>query len=54
VFAAVVVGEHAAALELAGAVLEKFGGDSLEEILPRVRSWRAKTGKMLRIRRTST
>ena len=47
VFAAAVVGEHAAALELADAVLEKFGGDSLEEILPRVRQWRAKTRKII-------
>ena len=47
VFAAAVVGEHAAALELAGAALEKFGGDSLEEILQRVRQWRAKTGKII-------
>jgi len=53
VFAAAVVGEHAAALELAGAVLEKFGGDSLMELLPRVRRWRARTGKLLRVRRTS-
>lgn len=43
VFAAAVVAEHAAALELAAAVLEKFGGDSLGELLPRVKEWRAKT-----------
>jgi len=47
VFAAAVIGEHAAALELADAVLEKFGGDSLEELLPRVKQWRSKTGKII-------
>lgn len=47
VFAAAVIAEHAAALELAGALLEKFGGDSLAEIKPRVRDWRRKTGKVL-------
>jgi chorismate synthase len=47
VFAAAVVGEHAAALELAGALLEKFGGDSFSEIEPRVYEWRKKTGKIL-------
>lgn len=54
VFAAAVIGEHAAALALAEAVLEKFGGDSLKELLPRVRRWRLETGRMLRGRRTST
>lgn len=48
VFAAAVVGEHAAALELAGALLEKFGGDSLSEIRQRVDEWRKKTGQLLR------
>ena len=47
VFAAAVIAEHAAALELAGALLEKFGGDSLEEIKPRVAEWRRKTGRIL-------
>jgi chorismate synthase len=47
VFAAAVVGEHAAALELAGALLDKFGGDSLSEIERRVDEWRKKTGKIL-------
>ena len=47
VFAAAVVGEHAAALELAGALLEKFGGDSFPEIDKRVDEWRKKTGKIL-------
>ncbi|MDO8805543.1 MAG: chorismate synthase [Elusimicrobiota bacterium] len=47
VFAAAVVGEHAAALELAGALLEKFGGDSFSEIEGRVNVWRKKTGKTL-------
>lgn len=47
VFAAAVVGEHAAALELAGALLEKFGGDSFTELEGRVREWRKLTGKIL-------
>lgn len=47
VFAAAVVGEHAVSLELASALLEKFGGDSLGEILPRVKEWRKKTGRIL-------
>jgi len=48
VFAAAVIAEHAAALTLAGALLEKFGGDTFEEIKRRVDLWRAKTGKILR------
>ena len=48
VFPAAVVAEHAAALELAGALLEKFGGDSLGEIAPRVAEWRKRTEKILR------
>lgn len=48
VFAAAVVAEHAAALALAGALLEKFGGDSLAELKPRVDEWRRKTGKILK------
>jgi chorismate synthase len=47
VFAAAVVGEHAAALELAGALLEKFGGDSFSELELRVKEWRKKTGRIL-------
>ena len=47
VFAAAVVGEHTAALELAGALLEKFGGDSYSEIERRVDEWRKRTGKIL-------
>ena len=47
VFAAAVVGEHAAALELAGALLEKFGGDSFSELEQRVKEWRKRTGKIL-------
>jgi len=46
VFAAAVVGEHMTALELAGALLEKFGGDSLPE--RRVDEWRKNTNKILR------
>ncbi len=48
VFAAAVVGEHAAALELAGALLEKFGGDSFSELERRVSDWRGRTGKILK------
>jgi len=48
VFAAAVVGEHAAALELAGALLEKFGGDSFSELAQRVDEWRKQTGKILK------
>lgn len=48
VFAAAVVGEHMAALELAGALLEKFGGDSLPELKERVDAWRRRTGAVLR------
>lgn len=48
VFAAAVVGEHMAALELAGALLEKFGGDSLPEIARRLDEWRRSTGKILK------
>ncbi|MCM2268370.1 MAG: chorismate synthase [Elusimicrobiales bacterium] len=47
VFAAAVVAEHAASLELAAAVLEKFGGDSLCELLPRVEEWRKRTKKAI-------
>jgi len=47
VFAAAVVAEHAASLELASALLEKFGGDSLKELRPRVKEWRRKTGRIL-------
>jgi chorismate synthase len=47
VFAAAVVAEHAASLELASALLEKFGGDSLTELRPRVEAWRKKTKKIL-------
>ncbi len=48
VFAAAVIGEHAAALELASALLEKFGGDSLPELRRRLDEWRKDTGKILR------
>jgi chorismate synthase len=37
--AAAVIGESLLALALAAAVLEKFGGDSLEELRERVRAW---------------
>lgn len=40
---AAVIGESLLALVLAQAVLEKFGGDSMHELAPRVRAWR-KTG----------
>jgi chorismate synthase len=38
--AAAVIAESLAALVLAENVLEKFGGDSMEEIQPRVENWR--------------
>jgi len=47
VFAAAVVAEHAASFEIISALLEKFGGDSLTEIKPRVEEWRKRTGKIL-------
>ena len=47
VFAAAVVAEHAASLELASALLEKFGGDSLGELLPRVDEWRKRTKRII-------
>ena len=47
VFAAAVVAEHAAALELADALLEKFGGDSLGELKRRLDEWRKETGRVL-------
>ncbi|MBI4349823.1 MAG: chorismate synthase [Elusimicrobia bacterium] len=47
VFSAAVVGEHMAALELAAALLEKFGGDSFSELEGRVYEWRKRTGKIL-------
>ena len=37
---AAVIGESLLALVLAQAVLEKFGGDSMRELLPRVAQWR--------------
>jgi chorismate synthase len=41
--AAAVIGESLLALVLAEFVLEKFGGDSLSEILPRVQAWNEAT-----------
>jgi chorismate synthase len=38
--AAAVIGEALASLVLASAVLDKFGGDSMDEILPRLKEWR--------------
>ncbi len=38
--AAAVIGEALVCLVLANALLEKFGGDSLGEILPRLKAWR--------------
>jgi chorismate synthase len=38
--AAAVIGEALTALVLADAVLAKFGGDSMGELLPRLKSWR--------------
>jgi chorismate synthase len=38
--AAAVIGESLVALVLSNALLEKFGGDSMGEILPRLKAWR--------------
>ncbi len=38
--AAAVIGESLTCLVLADAVLAKFGGDSMDEILPRLKAWR--------------
>ncbi|HMD01375.1 MAG TPA: hypothetical protein VKG44_00290, partial [Candidatus Baltobacteraceae bacterium] len=38
--AAAVIAESLLALVLAGAVLEKFGGDSMDELRERVLAWR--------------
>jgi chorismate synthase len=38
--AAAVIGESLVALVLADAILSKFGGDSMGEILPRLKAWR--------------
>ena len=43
VTAASVVGEAMVAIILAEAVLEKFGGDSMNEVLDNLRSYRART-----------
>jgi chorismate synthase len=48
VYAAAVIAEQAAALELAAALLEKFGGDTVDEIKERVLLWRKKTAKFLK------
>ncbi len=39
--AAAVIAESLAALVLADAILAKFGGDSMDEVLPRLKAWRA-------------
>lgn len=41
--AAGVIGESLVALDLAAAILEKFGGDSMKELIPRVEKWRKDT-----------
>ncbi len=41
--AAAVVGEAMVAIVLAGAALEKFGGDSIEELVENCRAFRART-----------
>ncbi len=38
--AAAVIGEALLALTLANAMLDKFGGDAMDEVLPRVHGWR--------------
>jgi chorismate synthase len=46
--AAAVVGEAMVALTLAGALVEKFGGDSLAELRRSVATWTAEVGERLR------
>jgi chorismate synthase len=41
--AAAVIGESLLALVLADALLDKFGGDSMSEFLPRVKEWHSAT-----------
>ena len=38
--AAAVIGESLVCLTLADAVLTKFGGDSMAELLPRLKAWK--------------
>lgn len=45
--AAAVVAEAVVSFAIADALLEKFGGDSLDEIKPRVEAWRKRTNKIL-------
>lgn len=40
---AAVIGESLMAFTLAAAIMEKFGGDSMAELLPRLESWNAST-----------
>lgn len=44
--AAAVIAESLLALVLADAVLDKFGGDSMSELLPRVQAWRVLSEKV--------
>jgi chorismate synthase len=48
--AAAVVGEAMVALTLADAVMEKFGGDSVDELTRAVERWNARVGERLRER----
>jgi chorismate synthase len=48
--AAAVVGEAMVALTLADAVTEKFGGDSIRELVEAVDRWRSGVGERLRER----
>ena len=41
--AAAVIGESLLALTLTQFMLEKFGGDSMEEVRPRVEQWKRQT-----------
>ncbi len=41
---AAVIGESLLCLVLATSLLEKFGGDSMQEFLPRLQQWRETTG----------
>jgi chorismate synthase len=50
--AAAVVGEAMVALTLADALLEKFGGDSIDQLQASVESWTASVGERLRARKS--
>jgi chorismate synthase len=52
--AAAVVGEAMVALTLADALIEKFGGDSIDELRHAVEAWTAGVGERFRKRKDRT